>query len=269
MSVYVYTKTPVSLDRLIQEINQSSIIVALDLSETSVLGDQLTISFKSELSVGEVSTLDTLVANHSGEPLPVVPDLVDLDIPKDEENVPYFKQMIAQGNKKFKATCMTFTTGKYKSLFSKDSEGNDLDLCDLVFMDASRNVLTKGENESDPDFQTRLDQNCKFTWLYFTPNTDYGISKGRFMYRGIPSGEFHNWLEFAPHIPKAYGGSVPCLEGAFPLDMLNQGDFYQMDGCACLIIEKEETYYSHRIGHKIEHELGDSLKICSIFDIYV
>jgi hypothetical protein len=188
---------------------------------------------------------------------------------RDDEGNPYYKQMFAQGEKKFRARCAVFTTGKADSLYNKGSEGTDIGDMELHFFDSSRTELVQGETESDEDYQTRLDANCKFTWLYFTHPTEFGIAKGRFMYKGTVSGDFHNWLEFCPHLPKAYGGSVACMDGAFPLDMLNQGDFYHMDGCTCLIIPIDETYYSHRIGHKIEHEIGDKIKICSIFDIYV
>lgn len=188
---------------------------------------------------------------------------------RDEEGTPYYKQMFSQGTKKFRAKCFVFTTGKYGSLFCKDSEGTDIGEGELIFLDSSRTPIVKGESEDPEDYQIRLDANCKFTWIYFTNTAEFGIAKGRFMFRGTVSGEFHNWLEFAPHIPKAYGGSVPCLEGGFPLDMMDQGDFYEMDGCTCLIIPFDGTYYSHRIGHKIEHEIGDKIKICSIFDTYV
>jgi hypothetical protein len=188
---------------------------------------------------------------------------------RDEESTPYFKQMFSQEDKKFQAKCFVFTTGEYGSLFNKNSEGTDLGEGEILFFDSSRTQLVKGETETPAEFQTRLDSNCKFTWLYFTSAVSFGISKGRFLYSGTISGEFHNWLEFAPHIPKAYGGSVACLEGGFPLDMMNQREFYEMDGCTCLIIPFDEVYYSHRIGHKIEHEIGDKLKICSIFDVYV
>jgi hypothetical protein len=187
---------------------------------------------------------------------------------RDSESNPYFKQIFADSSKKFTSRAFVFTTGKYQSLYNKNSELTDLNDGELVFFNASYVQLVKGESESIEDYQVRLDEDCKFTWLYFTSLVAFGISKGRFMYRGTPAGEFHNWLEFAPHIPKAYGGSVPCLDGGFPLDMMGQGEFYEMDGCACLIIPFDEVYYTHRIGHKIEHETGDKIKIVSIFDIY-
>lgn len=56
-------------DRLAQEIRTSSIPVALDFIQTA--GDECNIWFKAALSSGEETTLDGLVASHSGEPLPL------------------------------------------------------------------------------------------------------------------------------------------------------------------------------------------------------
>jgi hypothetical protein len=65
---YVYTKTPVSVDRLTQEIQQSEINVALDV--ITVFGTEVTITFKAALSEVNEDTLDSIVNAHTGEPLP-------------------------------------------------------------------------------------------------------------------------------------------------------------------------------------------------------
>ena len=70
---FTYTKTPVALDSLRQSISQSTIAVAQDLTTTSVFGDQLTVGFKADLSGSEVTTLDAIVAAHTGVPLVVTP----------------------------------------------------------------------------------------------------------------------------------------------------------------------------------------------------
>lgn len=63
---YVYTKELVCLSRLIEEIEASDITIALEKTATNVLGDQLTISFKTEISSAEETLLDTLVSEHDG-----------------------------------------------------------------------------------------------------------------------------------------------------------------------------------------------------------
>jgi hypothetical protein len=75
MFSYSYVKSPVSLDRLTQEIQQSSIITALEPLQLDGTSD-LTVSFKAELSIEDKNTLDALVANHSGESLESLADRV-------------------------------------------------------------------------------------------------------------------------------------------------------------------------------------------------
>lgn len=67
MSEYNYTKTPVDVGRLTEEIQTSSIITALD--HITVLGSALDVFFKADLSGAEQTTLNTIVTNHTGTPL--------------------------------------------------------------------------------------------------------------------------------------------------------------------------------------------------------
>ena len=71
--VYVYPlsafpNNKVNSDRLIQEISVSSITIALDHLDTDPI--QASIYFKSILPDADKSTLDSIIANHSGQPLP-------------------------------------------------------------------------------------------------------------------------------------------------------------------------------------------------------
>lgn len=71
MTTYNYTKSPVALDRLTQEIQLSGLATALDyVTGIIVYGASLTITFASALSNVDKATLDTVVANHTGTPLP-------------------------------------------------------------------------------------------------------------------------------------------------------------------------------------------------------
>jgi hypothetical protein len=68
MIQFNYTKSPVSVDRLAVEVRQSTISVALDY--ISLLGAEVAIFFKSDLSESEITTLGTIVTAHTGESLP-------------------------------------------------------------------------------------------------------------------------------------------------------------------------------------------------------
>jgi hypothetical protein len=77
----------VATDRLQQEILASAIVTAVDHLNTS--GDECDIFFKGELSSGDKTLLDGLVATHSGEPLPAVSQPVTLDgVPCTQDGKP-------------------------------------------------------------------------------------------------------------------------------------------------------------------------------------
>ena len=65
---YTYTKDHVSISRLIQEIHNSIITVALDY--INAIETELDIIFKSSLTPDEKAILDVIVTNHTGESLP-------------------------------------------------------------------------------------------------------------------------------------------------------------------------------------------------------
>lgn len=83
MTTYTYSITDfpnqkVNSDRLIAEITKSAITVALDCINTDP--SYVFIIFKDVLSVADRSTLDAIVVNHSGEPLPSAPQIVKAQI---------------------------------------------------------------------------------------------------------------------------------------------------------------------------------------------
>ena len=67
MATYNYTKSPVSIDRLKLEIEDSSISSGVFVYANFNSPDSLSIVFTGDLSAGDKTTLDTLVSNHSGE----------------------------------------------------------------------------------------------------------------------------------------------------------------------------------------------------------
>lgn len=79
---YTYTistdfpNAAVSSDRLVQEIGASAIVTALDHIDTG--NDACDVWFKDQLSAGDETVLDGVVAAHSGVPLPVQVDHVQL-----------------------------------------------------------------------------------------------------------------------------------------------------------------------------------------------
>jgi hypothetical protein len=66
-SIYQFPNQKVSTDRLTLEINNS--VITISLSRIDTYNDIIDIIFKSELSVDDKNILDSIVANHSGEPI--------------------------------------------------------------------------------------------------------------------------------------------------------------------------------------------------------
>lgn len=75
-----------SSDRLTQEIESSTITIALDNISTS--GDDCIVAFKASLSNDEQTTLDELVAIHSGADLDPLPTTILVNEPKDANGFP-------------------------------------------------------------------------------------------------------------------------------------------------------------------------------------
>jgi hypothetical protein len=63
-----YTIENVDIDRLTEEIQDSSITIAIDYIEHS--GSSLDVYFKASLSQAETDTLDAIISAHTGDPLP-------------------------------------------------------------------------------------------------------------------------------------------------------------------------------------------------------
>lgn len=190
------------------------------------------------------------------------------DFKRDSEGNPIYRPIIAAQNMLFQPRCIDFTTGKINSMCNKSSDLSDNGDSELHFFNQSYEEITKNESETDDQFQTRLDSLCTFTWLYFTPNHRYAIKSGEIRYKGTLGEESDLWIEVAPHIPKAYGGSVPFINGGLPLDFFDEKKAIVIDGGTCAIIELDNQYLSHRLGVKVEHGIGIKIDILATFNIY-
>jgi len=69
MTTYNYTKTPLAIDSLEKSVRDSAIVTSLHY--ISALGNDVSIVFNADLSEGDKTILDGIVAAHTGVPLPV------------------------------------------------------------------------------------------------------------------------------------------------------------------------------------------------------
>lgn len=70
----------------------------------------------------------------------------------------------------------------------------------LKWFDGSGTELVQGGSESDNDFQTRLDSNCKTTHLDWTPTHDYQLIGGQMRQQNAPSSSIWLWVIGVPDI---------------------------------------------------------------------
>jgi len=149
MTTYEYTKTPVDINRLTLEIQQSSITIVLD--HITLLGSDVTIAFKVSISNEEKTTLDTIVANHSGEPLPdTYVQKVDVAITRNNVQVDSWENFKSIAAKKGQLALLQYeeTSDHYRIFFV---EGGIL-LWEYIMSTGSLDEIT--------DFVTNYKNNC-------------------------------------------------------------------------------------------------------------
>jgi hypothetical protein len=74
--IYIFTKTPLDVERLQNEIHSSAITKALE--SVTALASEVTITFKEALPDNDIIILNNLVNAHTGEPLEVPPPQIEV-----------------------------------------------------------------------------------------------------------------------------------------------------------------------------------------------
>lgn len=191
MTTYEYTKTPVDIDRLTLEIQQSSITIALD--NITLLGSEVTIAFKVAISNDEKTTLDTVVANHSGEPMP------DDHVSKvDVTNTSLTAKLsypIESGTSWLKVRPRRIA--------------GDLYINFVYFTTTSTGSFDAGD---DPHFSMSVSEDQTKTYIDFNPDYTYEAGGGGIiMLSSTSTGECKVTFIGAPDYPPEYGGSIEFI----------------------------------------------------------
>jgi len=191
MTTYEYTKTPVDIDRLTLEIQQSSITIALD--NITLLGSEVTIAFKADISNDEKTTLDTIVANHSGEPMP--DDYVS-------------KVDITNTSLTTRLTYPIESSTSWVKVRPRKVAG-DIYINFIYFTTTSTGSFDCG---NDTHFSMGVNQAKTQTWVDFNPDYSYEAGGGSVMVLASTStGECKVKFIGAPDYPPQYGGSVEFI----------------------------------------------------------
>lgn len=273
-TTYTYTKSPVDLDRLTQEITSSAAItIALDHLQLDGESD-LSIIFKAALPSGEKEALDSLVAAHTGEPLPAIPNIVTLSSPHDAENKPIFVRSMTTSNWHYSSHAVDYYTARHGSLYNRDCDGFTVDSTSdsgdagLRFYDANGAELTQNYEEDDEAFQARLTASCTKTCMWFEKVENYDIAGAHFYVESKPTGRAYLWVLAAPDIPKEYGGRVSFMGRGMNLQMMCPGEPHTFFAESCVRINYDPVYHSGRLGAEILHAVGEQIGVQIIYILY-
>jgi hypothetical protein len=225
MTDYQYTIPSLAIDRLSQEIRTSSIVTALD--HIDALGSAVDIYFKADLSTTDKSTLDTLVASHSGIPLPsnIPQPIVQTDTSGsplnqyDSDKALIVRQKAAQTGWTYSATGFEFQTAVVNSVIALNADGSAKPWITIALYDAN------GVKITDP----ALAGNAVRTQVDFEPTYDYELIGGEMRITPSLNSDVRFFIIAAPDIPAQYGGSKVMAEG-LNIRYLIPGNMFQVDG---------------------------------------
>lgn len=255
---YDYTKGPIAIDRLTQEIQQSSIVTALDY--ITVLGtDQLSIFFKASLSDPDKTTLDGIVAAHSGVPLPQnqsqpVNVTADVSQPKDTDGSFIQRPKAAQTGFTYQAHAVELTTANLTGISEVDQNNNGFGYLTGKYY----------KDESGTQCSSQLDASltCIKSVYDWEPTYTYEIAGGRLRYGGGAQliSDLKLWVIGVPDIPFSYGGSKLMVSG-LNLKYLNLLEDFVIDGRVTKRLAYDATYHTNKLRFIFRHTAGAQVTI--------
>lgn len=217
---YEYEKQ-VDTNRLTQEIQESSITVALDYMTTTAT--HVTIYFKAALSSGEEDTLDEIVDDHVNTPLPDDEvKTVALDGPKDVTNRLIVRPAATISGWHYQVFTVGITTSKYGGYYCKDEDGTDITFASHKIYDSNGDEITSSANEA----------NAVKTCVWFRPNHDYEIIGARYAQAEAPSTDVRVWVIGLPGV-----ANVKFSRGGINLKHVGAGTISMADGRAAKYLQ--------------------------------
>lgn len=188
--MYNFTKT-ISAGQLQNEIQASAITIAIDNIQT--VGDDVTITFKASLSVGEESILDALVSAHV--PVPYVASAQDVNIIGGIKKDPYTDKLITSDqrfNGPLYVPSCNFSTG-YSSAHASWKPPKSNTTNSFWTIDVATSGITK---------------------VTFAPSYNYQADGLGYRVHGVvTNAAYIQQVILNPHIPAIYGGSYVFAEG--------------------------------------------------------
>jgi hypothetical protein len=258
MSLYAFTKSPCSIDRLTQEIQQSSIVTALDYITLS--GSTLSVYFKVSLSSTDETTLNGLITAHSGEPLPQndianVKLVEDITVPKDSDGSPLSRLKITKSGWTYQSINFEIQTSTNSGgVYCKDENGDSLNYFTYVMKDVNGSTTTTNADA----VKTIVDMELPY---------DFELIKGSIRQKERPTTDIYYHCIIVPDISYASGGSrvlIRCVD----LGFISPDERIEADGKSPKLLSYNATYHTNKIRFVFNHNAGVQHKILQTLEYY-
>jgi hypothetical protein len=252
-----FPNAKVAADRLRQEIVASAIVTALDYINTDITNCD--VWFKDALSVGDVTRLDTLVAGHSGEPLPATAQPVAIDgVTPTADGRLTTRGTVAQVGK-HRMRCVTFYTADPSKLDNTKPDGvTDYGDMTLKCYDVNGAEITAAPYTA-----------VVKTVLDFEPLHNYEIIGGEVSVPPtLKDGTSDAWFASCvgvPDVPAELGGSVDFVNN---VNLEAFDGILDIDGRATTYLTYSAAYHTNKVRFIFRHPAGDSRRFQIFLELF-
>jgi hypothetical protein len=244
--------------RLKQEIENSTITVALDYINTTTSPENTTIFFKAELALGEETTLEELVENHTNIPLPDQEVIFTLDTPKDTDGSPLQRIKVTATGWSYQLHGVEFKTSQLSSIHSKKADGTDFGFANIKCYDSDNDLI---------ETQELADTDCVKTVIDWEPTHDYEIVGGMFKLASLPEVDVRLWVIGVPDVPVEYGGSKEFVTSV-NIKYIGLEEGVRADGRASKYLAHNAQYHTNKMRLVLKHPAGYKQDFQMIFEIF-
>lgn len=202
------------------------------------------------------------------------PQVVRLDVPEDKSGRQVVRIATTNDGWYYSPRSVDFYTSKHKSVYNHKhdgagiDDGTDLGDAKIRFFDATDTEMVIGLEESDADFQLRLDSSCVKTYLDFEPLYDIDMYGCKLMIKNAPIDRAYIWAVIAPDIPESYGGSKSFMGGGMNLSMIEPKTILYTDGKSSKLIKYDPIYHSGKSRAVVKHSVGEIIGIQIVYEYY-
>lgn len=258
-SKYTYNKA-VNAVKLEQEVKASSIVTALDyITSTSTAVD---VWFKAALSGPDETALIAIVNAHVNTPLPLPEE------PTDSDGSRIFRPKVTKTGWHYEPRFINYQVGVYDSLNNKSLGGVDIGDATLKFYNQAGTEMVKGGEESDAQFQARLDTDCVKTIMDWWPQYTWDAIGCIFKIMNVQATEDLLWVIAAPDFPANLGGSVYLCNGGVPLNFFQEKETIYLNGRGSKVMEFIPGVPTNKLRAIVEHAAGSKQKLLFAYEHY-